>query len=30
MFGKLMSIPDKLMYRYFELLTDVEGEEWPR
>jgi tyrosyl-tRNA synthetase len=27
MFGKLMSIPDKLMHRYFELLTDVEGEE---
>jgi len=27
MFGKLMSIPDKLMIRYFELLTDVPLEE---
>ena len=27
MFGKLMSIPDQLMDRYFELLTDVEAEE---
>jgi tyrosyl-tRNA synthetase len=25
MFGKLMSIPDQLMYRYFELLTDIEA-----
>ncbi len=24
MFGKLMSIPDQLMYRYFELLTDID------
>ncbi len=24
MFGKIMSIPDKLTYRYFELATDVE------
>lgn len=24
MFGKIMSIPDKLIYRYFELATDVE------
>ena len=27
MFGKLMSIPDKLMHRYFELLTDVDDAE---
>jgi tyrosyl-tRNA synthetase len=27
MFGKLMSIPDKLMYRYFELLTDIDAAE---
>ena len=27
MFGKLMSIPDKLMHRYFELLTDVNAAE---
>ncbi len=24
MFGKLMSIPDNLMFKYFELLTDIE------
>jgi tyrosyl-tRNA synthetase len=27
MFGKLMSIPDTLMHRYFELLTDVNAAE---
>jgi tyrosyl-tRNA synthetase len=27
MFGKLMSIPDTLMHRYFELLTDVDAKE---
>jgi tyrosyl-tRNA synthetase len=27
MFGKLMSIPDKLMHRYFELLTDIKPAE---
>ena len=27
MFGKLMSIPDRMMPRYFELLTDVEPAE---
>jgi tyrosyl-tRNA synthetase len=27
MFGKLMSIPDTLMHRYFELLTDVDAVE---
>jgi tyrosyl-tRNA synthetase len=27
MFGKLMSIPDTLMHRYFELLTDVDTTE---
>jgi len=27
MFGKLMSIPDTLMHRYFELLTDVDAAE---
>ncbi|MDP3052716.1 MAG: tyrosine--tRNA ligase [bacterium] len=27
MFGKIMSIPDKIMSRYFELLTDVSQEE---
>jgi len=27
MFGKLMSIPDKLMYRYFELLTETDAAE---
>jgi len=27
MFGKLMSIPDSLMLRYFELLTDVDSSE---
>ncbi len=27
MFGKLMSIPDTLMHRYFELLTDMDAEE---
>lgn len=25
-FGKTMSIPDELIYKYFELLTDVPGE----
>jgi tyrosyl-tRNA synthetase len=27
MFGKLMSIPDRMMPRYFELLTDVEADD---
>lgn len=27
MFGKLMSIPDTLMHRYFELLTDMDAGE---
>ncbi len=27
MFGKIMSIPDKLMWRYYELLTDVPLSE---
>jgi tyrosyl-tRNA synthetase len=27
MFGKIMSIPDKLMPRYYEILTDVEPEQ---
>ncbi len=27
MYGKLMSVPDSLMMDYFELLTDVPGEE---
>jgi tyrosyl-tRNA synthetase len=27
MFGKLMSIPDALMWSYFELLTDVSADE---
>jgi tyrosyl-tRNA synthetase len=26
-FGKLMSIPDKLLWNYYELLTDVPGSE---
>ncbi len=33
MFGKLMSISDELMFRYYELLTDVETEQiesWKR
>ena len=27
MYGKLMSIPDTLIYRYYELLTDVSNDE---
>lgn len=27
MFGKLMSISDELMFRYYELLTDIETEQ---
>ncbi|MFA6990343.1 MAG: tyrosine--tRNA ligase, partial [Candidatus Gastranaerophilaceae bacterium] len=27
MYGKLMSIPDNLIYKYYELLTDVSKEE---
>ncbi|MGD0291056.1 MAG: tyrosine--tRNA ligase [Candidatus Binataceae bacterium] len=27
MFGKLMSIPDKLMHRYFEFLTEIDAAE---
>ena len=27
MFGKIMSIPDELMYKYYELLTDVDLNE---
>jgi tyrosyl-tRNA synthetase len=30
MFGKLMSIPDRLMPRYFELLTDVRDTKLPK
>ena len=30
MYGKVMSIPDHLIYRYFELVTDVPVEELPR
>ena len=33
MFGKLMSISDELMFRYYELLTDIETEQiekWKR
>ncbi|MCF7804933.1 MAG: tyrosine--tRNA ligase [Candidatus Marinimicrobia bacterium] len=26
-FGKTMSIPDNLIYKYFELLTDIPGDE---
>jgi len=26
-YGKTMSIPDEMIYRYFELITDVEGSE---
>ncbi len=26
MYGKLMSIPDSLIYRYYELLTDIDNE----
>lgn len=29
MYGKTLSIPDSLIYRYFELLTDVATEELP-
>jgi tyrosyl-tRNA synthetase len=29
-FGKIMSIPDDLIYEYFELVTDVEADELPR
>lgn len=27
MYGKIMSIPDNLILRYFELLTDISGEQ---
>ncbi len=30
MFGKLMSISDNLMLRYYELLTDITPNEWSR
>jgi len=30
MYGKLMSIPDHLIYTYYELATDVPEEELPR
>ncbi len=30
MYGKVMSLPDSLIYRYFELVTDVPVEELPR
>ena len=30
MFGKIMSIPDTLIVKYYELLTDVENEEVKR
>lgn len=30
MYGKVLSIPDRLIYRYFELATDLPTEELPR
>ena len=30
MYGKTLSIPDRLIYRYFELATDVPTDELPR
>jgi tyrosyl-tRNA synthetase len=30
MYGKTLSIPDRLIYRYFELATDVDTKELPR
>ncbi|MDX1546983.1 MAG: tyrosine--tRNA ligase [Rhodothermales bacterium] len=30
MYGKVLSIPDRLIYRYFELATDVPTEDLPR
>ncbi|HET6568274.1 MAG TPA: tyrosine--tRNA ligase [Rhodothermales bacterium] len=30
MYGKTLSIPDRLIYRYFELATDVDTAELPR
>jgi tyrosyl-tRNA synthetase len=30
MYGKVLSIPDHLIYRYFELATDVPEEQLPR
>jgi len=30
MYGKTMSIPDDIIYRYFELITDVEADELAR
>ena len=30
MYGKALSIPDRLIYRYFELATDVPTDELPR
>ncbi|NOX88183.1 MAG: tyrosine--tRNA ligase [Calditrichaeota bacterium] len=30
MYGKTMSIPDELIYRYFELVTDVDGAQLKR
>lgn len=30
MYGKVLSIPDELIYRYFELVTDIPTEELPK
>lgn len=30
MYGKVLSIPDELIYRYFELVTDIATEELPK
>jgi tyrosyl-tRNA synthetase len=29
MYGKVLSIPDELIYRYYELVTDIETEKLP-
>ena len=29
MYGKALSIPDELIYSYFELTTDIPNEELP-
>ena len=30
MYGKVLSIPDELIYRYFELVTDIATEDLPK
>src|SRR5690554_5951950 len=30
MYGKVLSIPDRLIYRYYELVTDLPTEDLPR